>query len=319
MRDEFPRSSYKLITKAGKYGKTPEDHRYDKKTIRESVQKSLERFKTDYLDVVCEPTVPIGPFFHPLKTLADLHDVESISSVLCPAGKPLEALNDLKADSSSDPYKLRPPHRPLGAGDEQILEGLRELRALQKEGKILHIGIAAYPLPIILRIALLAKADPSVGPLDIIQTYTHQTIQNAALEGGYLQAFDDAGVKQVMNASPLAMGLLTSVGPPEWHQAIMQKTDLAPVSREASELCKQRGTTLEEIAAKFGSRKLIQPNGNRVPVVIGCKNVDEVKRAVATWRAVNVNGVDKKTQEDFKAVMELFESRGVKGYSYRSL
>ena len=56
LRDEFPRSSYTLITKVGKYGSEVGEHQYDPATIRASVERSLKRLGTDYLDVVCEST-----------------------------------------------------------------------------------------------------------------------------------------------------------------------------------------------------------------------------------------------------------------------
>lgn len=54
VRDEFPRESYTLITKTGKYGPKVKDHIYDSETTRQSVERSLKRLHTDYLDVVCE-------------------------------------------------------------------------------------------------------------------------------------------------------------------------------------------------------------------------------------------------------------------------
>ena len=57
---EFPRAGYTLITKVGKYGKKVGDHVYDPATIRASVERSLKRLGTDYLDVVCEWSTPVN-------------------------------------------------------------------------------------------------------------------------------------------------------------------------------------------------------------------------------------------------------------------
>lgn len=54
VRTEFPRESYKIITKTGKFGPKLKDHVYDPEVIRRSVERSLRRLQTDYLDVVCE-------------------------------------------------------------------------------------------------------------------------------------------------------------------------------------------------------------------------------------------------------------------------
>lgn len=58
----YPRESYRLITKAGKYGEQVAHHVYDPEVIRKSVDRSLKRLGTSYLDVVCEfwPPLPCG-------------------------------------------------------------------------------------------------------------------------------------------------------------------------------------------------------------------------------------------------------------------
>ncbi len=52
----------------------------------------------------------------------------------------------------------------------------------------------------------------------------------------------------IINASPVAMGLLTTSGPPSWHPASPQVKARA---RTASELAKSLGTTLERAALGF--------------------------------------------------------------------
>jgi D-arabinose 1-dehydrogenase len=54
LEHEYPRGSYKIITKCGKYSPKREDHLLDEETLRGSIKRSLRRFGTDYLDVVCE-------------------------------------------------------------------------------------------------------------------------------------------------------------------------------------------------------------------------------------------------------------------------
>jgi hypothetical protein len=54
LKDEYPRESYTIITKTGKYGATVKDHVYDPEVTKKGVERSLKRFNTDYLDVVCE-------------------------------------------------------------------------------------------------------------------------------------------------------------------------------------------------------------------------------------------------------------------------
>ena len=62
LKDEFPRSTYYLATKCGRYGYTTKDFDYSAARTRESVQESLKRMKTSYLDVVYCHDVEFVPF-----------------------------------------------------------------------------------------------------------------------------------------------------------------------------------------------------------------------------------------------------------------
>lgn len=54
LKEEWPRETYELISKVGKYGSGPADHTYERGTVRRCVERSLRRLGTDYLDAVCE-------------------------------------------------------------------------------------------------------------------------------------------------------------------------------------------------------------------------------------------------------------------------
>lgn len=56
LAEEFPRESYQIITKVGKYGPNLADHVLDLEgeMTRKCVERSLRRMHTDYLDTVCE-------------------------------------------------------------------------------------------------------------------------------------------------------------------------------------------------------------------------------------------------------------------------
>ena len=62
LKDEYPRESYTLITKLGKYGPKVAQHTYDAESTKASVERSLKRLKTDYLDVVCEFCLGVALF-----------------------------------------------------------------------------------------------------------------------------------------------------------------------------------------------------------------------------------------------------------------
>ncbi|KAJ9115869.1 hypothetical protein QFC22_005011 [Naganishia vaughanmartiniae] len=310
LRPEYPRESYQIITKTGKYSPMRVDHDLSEKMIRLCVERSLKRFETDYLDVVY------------------LHDVEFNSSLNPPAGNHTLALSD---PATAEAYGLAPGNESKiwGDGDQRILDAMSVLRELKKEGKIKHIGFSAYPLPTLLRLSLLVLHTAPFEPVDIIQTYSHQNLQNMGL-AAYLPEFRTrAKVGTVMNASPLNMGLLTTSGPPDWHPA---PKELRECVNEAKEIVKafgvqlgeggQRSVKIEDLAVSFGMRDLgIDVQGSAPPVVVGCGTLSQVHQAVASFIAVK-DPKDKAKDEQLRAleqqVRDHIESRGFKDWSWES-
>ena len=110
------------ITKCGRYGPTPADFDYSPSAIRRSVQRSLERLDTAYLDVV------------------SLHDVEMVADEVVPKrdGDHSTALGE-----DREAYGLAPGQegKILGEGDRKVLEAYGELKRLKEEGLVKNIGI----------------------------------------------------------------------------------------------------------------------------------------------------------------------------------
>lgn len=94
-----------------------------------------------------------------------------------------------------------------------VNETIPALLKLKEVGKIRFIGITGLPLGIFTYV--LDRVPP--GSVDIILSYCHYSINDNALED-LLPYLKSKGVG-VISASPLAMGLLTENGPPEWHPA----------------------------------------------------------------------------------------------------
>ncbi|OCF32174.1 galactose dehydrogenase [Kwoniella heveanensis BCC8398] len=296
----YPRGSYHLITKVGKYGPNSRDHHFDPETVTKSVEKSLKRMGTDYLDVVY------------------LHDLEYILPPPSHIGNPLLSLPSILSSDLSSPT----PEETI------LLNAIATLRTLQKEGKIIHVGIAGYPLPVLLRIALLAKQSTGKG-LDVVQSYGHQTIQNDSLSAGYLDALtNEAGVGQVVSAAPLSMGILTTHGGPAWHPG-RAYDKLWQATRSAVKLCQEEGTTLEDVSLTYGYRPIYQTqttNGGigqkkRVPIVVGCTDLDQLHSTLQKWGKLNNERFvdqekDAKSKEVEGKVAKLFEDQGVRGWSW---
>lgn len=94
-----------------------------------------------------------------------------------------------------------------------VNETIPALLKLKEVGKIRFIGITGLPLGIFTYV--LDRVPP--GSVDVILSYCHYSINDNALED-LLPYLKSKGVG-VISASPLAMGLLTENGPPEWHPA----------------------------------------------------------------------------------------------------
>jgi L-galactose dehydrogenase len=94
------------------------------------------------------------------------------------------------------------------------------------------IGITGYPLEVLERLVRESR----VG-LDTCLSYCHLTLEDSTLlASSLLPLLEERGVG-VINASPLAMGLLTDAGPPPWHPA----TPVVKVScpRHGPEVCRE--------------------------------------------------------------------------------
>lgn len=118
-------------------------------------------------------------------------------------------------------------------------EGLETLKALKEEGVTRFIGASTYPMAVWRRIL---EADG----IDVILTHNHYALCDTQLLS-LLDVCRGKGIG-VINSSPLACGLLTEKGPPAWHPA--SAMDRARV-HHAAELCRARGTTLEQLAISF--------------------------------------------------------------------
>ncbi|KAF5387739.1 hypothetical protein D9615_000066 [Tricholomella constricta] len=285
LKDEFPRSSYKLMTKCGRFGTSEFD--YSPSRIRESVKRSLERLQTDYLDVVY------------------LHDVEFVCTAVAPrpTGNNLSALaeeNVAYGLAEGDEGNIR------GEGDQKVLDAFAELRKLQQEGFVKHIG---YPLPTLLRLALLILHTPPYQAVDVILSYSHLSLQNGTFAQYAPQLQQRAKVGQLLSASPLSMGLLTP-SPPPWHPA---PADLCAATRQTLDVWP---SGLPNLALGFAIRNTRTALGV-IPLVAGFSRPQEVHECVRVWRELQTGeNEDRKKAED--AAQEIFKKSGYLDWSWAS-
>lgn len=185
----LPRPQYLLSTKVGRYGhdgvKTWD---YSAARVAQSVDESLARLHTDYLD------------------LLSVHDVE---------------FADL---------------------EQVIHETIPALHALKVAGKVRYVGITGLPLA---KLRYILDQVPA-GTLDTVLSFCHYCLNDDAL-GEHAAYFGEHNVG-VINAAPLAMGLLSAQGPPAWHPA---SASLKEHVQRAAAHCAERGYPIEKLAIQF--------------------------------------------------------------------
>ena len=114
------------------------------------------------------------------------------------------------------------------------------LHQLKKEGKCRYIGMSCFPLKLLVR--AIEKCN-----LDVVISYCHYTLQNTTLLTELMPVALQHGVG-VLNASPLAMGLLTHQGPPPWNPA---PESIRHACQQAADHCRERGADLATLGMQF--------------------------------------------------------------------
>ncbi|GAA97114.1 uncharacterized protein L969DRAFT_96995 [Mixia osmundae IAM 14324] len=286
-RQQFPRHKYHILTKAGRYGADSSAFDYSANRIKTSVKESLRLLKTDYLDVV---------YLHDVEFVAE--DVEDANAaglhkaprlLLNKQGRLEEKRWGLSKDMAGIVH---------GDGDRSILEAAGALFELKDKGLIRRVGISGLPLPTILRLARLILYHHK-RPLDIVLSYAHHSIQNDTL-GQWLPMLFDAGLLQVVNASPFSMGMLTRRGAPDWHPAPAQlRQAVRDLSEEIIKSHPPKGglasdvqgheaprTTIERVALAYGLSSASPLAKQATVTAVGFSSPEEVEEALAVYELV---------------------------------
>ncbi len=140
-------------------------------------------------------------------------------------------------------------------------ETLPALVELQQQGLVKMIGISGYSLSILHDILLrvekqnsVASSDRDVINIGRVLTYSRLTLHDISLVehgriGEALLTTAERVGATVVNAAPLAMGLLTQNGPPVWHPA--NHTSLVNKANEAKKLCAEGASSSLQRVALF--------------------------------------------------------------------
>lgn len=127
----------------------------------------------------------------------------------------------------------------FGDLNQIINETIPALRRVVEAGKARFVGVTGLPLRVFSEVAAQV-------PIDTILSYCRYSLNDTSLET-LAPALHEKGVG-IISASPLAMGLLTQRGAPEWHPA---PPAIQAACREAVEWCQSKGVSIEKLAVQF--------------------------------------------------------------------
>jgi len=133
------------------------------------------------------------------------------------------------------------------ASNQQLLSHtIPALLKLKKAGKIKHIGVTGYPLDILKDLVNQVET----GTISTVLSYCRATLFDRELLED-LPFFNEKGVG-VINASPVAMGLLSNRGPPTWHPANQK---LKEACQQAALHCQNEGANITKLALLWTLRQ----------------------------------------------------------------
>lgn len=178
----------------------------------------------------------------------------------------------------------------FGDLDQIVNETIPALQKLKEAGKIRFIGITGLPLSIFTYV--LDRVPP--GSVDVILSYCHYSINDTTLIDlvPYLKG---KGVG-IITASPLAMGLLTEGGPPDWHPA---SPELKSACRAATVHCKEKGKNISKLALQYSLR-----NEDISTVLVGMNSVRQVEENVSAALELLSTGIDGDLLSEVEAILQ---------------
>uniref|UniRef100_A0A2N9GAM3 NADP-dependent oxidoreductase domain-containing protein n=1 Tax=Fagus sylvatica TaxID=28930 RepID=A0A2N9GAM3_FAGSY len=205
----------------------------------------------------------------------------------------------------------------FGSLDQVVNETIPALQKLKEAGKTRFIGITGLPLEIFTYV--LDRVPP--GTVDVILSYCHHSINDSTLED-LLPYLKSKGVG-VISASPLAMGLLTESGPPQWHPAspelkiredvvhdkfyvstqnlvgLLLADQIKTACQAAAAYCKEKGKNISKLAMQYSLS-----NKDISSVLVGMNSVRQVEENVAAAMELATGGKDEETLSEVEAILK---------------
>ncbi|KAK3112269.1 Peptidyl-prolyl isomerase cwc27 [Teratosphaeriaceae sp. CCFEE 6253] len=174
------------------------------------------------------------------------------------------------------------------------LGAIGELLKLVEEGKVRYVGISGYRIDVLVRVAEAVR-ERAGKSLDIVQNWGQLNLQNRRLETEGLQALEAAGVRCVLNASPLNIGLLRAEGVP-----VGQLGDFHPAPQGLRKACAEvagymraERENLAAVALRYAlwRAEVNSRGGFRVCTITGISTVGDLTENVGTaWKVLRPVG-----------------------------
>ena len=145
-----------------------------------------------------------------------------------------------------------------------VLEGaFPALDELKQSGKIRYFGVSGLPMSVFEK-ALAYKE------LDSVLSYCHYALNDTSLLD-VVPLLEQHGVGLV-NASPLAMGLLSTRPAAEWHPA---SAEIQRLCKQAAEHCAKKGTDIAKLAMQYATAN------ERIPTtLVSTANPDNIRKNI---------------------------------------
>jgi len=142
-------------------------------------------------------------------------------------------------------------------------------------------------------------------------SYCHLTIQNDTFISFAKELTERAGVRQLLTASPLSMGLLTP-NTPEWSPAPKK---LKSAASEAVDICSTWIGGLPNISQGFAYQ-----NARRlgIPTAVGMGSLEQVHETMRIWREIVSDDRARERKEYEHRVIGVFDASGYRNYSWPS-
>lgn len=165
---------------------------------------------------------------------------------------------------------------------EKVLEAVKTVFELKDTGKTKLVGISGLPLPVLTKAANYVRNQLG-RPIDVVLSYCNLTLQNQLLLE-YEISLKDAGVSEILNASPLSMSLLRSQPTHDFHPASKELRDTAD---KIGEWLTSQGIEFADVATQFAFAKWPKST------VVGLRSASEID-AVLKNREIGLQNPDDK-------------------------